>query len=102
MQSIAKVQTVDRTVNQLQSNIISAVNPILANPIVSGTILTSVSLVVGSNTISHNLNRNLQGWIIIRQRALSQIYDTQDSNPNPSITLILVASSAVVVDLYVF
>ena len=102
MQSIAKVQTLDRNFNQFQTNVTSSVNPVLANPLVNGTILPNVSLAVGSNTISHTLNRNLQGWIIVRQRALSQIFDTQDSNPNPSLTLILVASTAVVVDLYVF
>lgn len=100
--SIARVQTEDRNVNQLQSNIAKALNPVLSNPISSGSILTGISLKAGANTVSHKLNRILQGWVLVRQRQVATIYDTQDTNNNPSLTLTLVSSADVVVDLYVF
>ncbi len=100
--AITRVQTQDRTINQLQNNIINSVNPILGNAITNGTILSGIKLTSGSNTINHTLGRNLQGWIVIRQRASATIYDLQDTNPRPSLTLILHSSGSVVVDLYVF
>lgn len=100
--SIAKVQTQDRNVNQLQQNVTQAVNPVLKNPIVFGTILTNVQLTAGTNTISHGLGRTLQGWFEVRKRADASIYDNQDSNGSPAQTLILVSDVAVSINLYVF
>lgn len=102
MQAIALVQTQDRNVNQLQGNIKKAVDPVLANPLVDGQILQDVELVTGLNTINHGLGRNLQGWFLVRQRASASVYDTQDDNLNPALTLLLTASAPVVVNLYVF
>ena len=48
------------------------------------------------------LQRPLQGWYIVRQRALASIYDTQDSNQNPSLTLNLTSNAVVSVDIAVF
>lgn len=106
MAAIPQVQTTDpvtaRTVNQLQQNIINAVNPVITNPLTQGTILTGQQLSPGSNTINTGINRTLQGWIIVRQRAAATIFDTQDSNPTPTKTLRLNSSAAVSVDIYVF
>jgi hypothetical protein len=102
MAVIPFVQTTDRNINQLQTNIISALQPLLLGGILDGTVLTNVSLVSGSNAVPHGLNRKLQGWIIVRQRAAATVYDTQDNNPNPTSTLLLTSSAGVVVDLYVF
>ena len=80
----------------------SQLDPVLANPTNKNLILTNVSLAIGSNTINHKLGRKLQGWKIVRQRASSVIYDLQDSNQRPELTLVLQASAAVVVDIEVF
>lgn len=100
--TIPSVQTDDRNVNQLQSNINNSLAPLLNNPVLMGSILTSQALGIGSNTIVHKLNRQLQGWFIVRQRALANIYDTQDSNASPATYLLLTSDAAVTVDIYVF
>lgn len=102
--AIAKVQTVDRNINQLQSNISQATQAVLNNPLANGgALLTSVPLKVGANVVSHKLGRKLQGWFIVRMRgAFSQIFDTQDSNGDGVRTLLLNSSVAVTVDLFVF
>lgn len=80
-----------------------ALNPIIANPTNSASILKSISLTVGINVINHKLGAPLQGWSIIRMRNVtSNIHDLQDSNQTPALTLVLVSSAAVVVDLMVF
>lgn len=99
---VSQVQTTDRVIGQIQSNIITPLNLILSNPITDGILLQNVTLSSGDNSINHKLGRKLQGWFIVRQRASASIYDKQDSNSLPDKTLSLNASAQVTVDLYVF
>lgn len=96
------IQTQDRILNQIQNNISNPVNQLTSNPLTNGSILSSVTLTAGPNSINHLLGRTLIGWTIVRLRAASSIYDTQDTNPTPTLTLNLVASATVVCDIYVF
>lgn len=80
----------------------SMLEPPLSLPINSGILLQKVSLASGSNSINHLLQRKPIGWFITRQRSAATVYDTQDSNQRPELTLNLTASAAVTVDLYVF
>lgn len=102
MQKIQLVQTQDREVNQLQANIVKAVSPLLQNPALFGLLLTRQVLGAGANTVLHKLGRPLQGWVIVRQRSLASVYDTQDLQAEPETFLNLTASAPVTVDLYVF
>ena len=92
----------DKDVMMLQTNWASAINPVLNNAFNNGLLLKDQSLAVGANVINHKLGRKLQGWVLTRVRAASSIYDTQDTNQSPQLTLNLQSSAAVVVDLYVF
>lgn len=76
--------------------------PMLANPSNNSLILKKVALINGTTTINHLLGRKLQGWKIVRQRAAASIYDVQDSNQTPELTLKLVSNAAVTVDIEVF
>jgi len=80
----------------------SILNPIVANPANNSIILKNIELSVGTNVINHKLGRNLQGWQIIRKRASADIYDTQDTNQMPNLTLTLVSDAIVTIDLAVF
>jgi hypothetical protein len=96
------VQTQDRNINQLQLNIGNVIDPLLQNAFNLGALLPNVSLTTGTNQISHGLGRAVQGWTVVRfQNSFAQIYDMQNSNPNPSL-LVLVSSAPVTVNLYVF
>lgn len=86
----------------LQTNWASILNPIVDNPALKSIILKNISLIAGSNTINHKLGRKLQGYTLVRTRAASTIYDTQDDNQRPELTLLLTASAPVVVDILVF
>lgn len=102
MRSIALVQTDDRKVNQLQQNLKQALDPLLQNPLVNGYVIANTNLVSGDNTISHGLNRPLQGWFPVLIDAAVAIYDNQSSNTTPSTTLILNSSGTATISLYVF
>lgn len=80
----------------------SLINPVLDSPTAQNLILQNISLVTGSNKINHKLGRKLQGWKIIRQRSAASIYDNQDNNVSPDLTLLLVSSANVSVNIEVF
>jgi hypothetical protein len=101
--SLLPIYTSDSKVLTLLQNAWAAIlNPWLRNPHSQSISLNSLQLAIGQNRINHLLGRKLQGWVIIRQRGPASLYDTQDSNPNPELTLSLVASAAVSVDLEVW
>lgn len=91
------------TLPQMMTKWAAAINPLLSNPILDSSTLASVQLTTGANVINHKLGRNLQGWKITRMRSnFSQIFDTQDANQTPNLTLNLNSSANVVVDIEVF
>jgi hypothetical protein len=101
MKSFSRVQTLDRTINQLQDNLGKAINDLNANPLSSGVLLEGVDLVSGDNTIYTTLPQALTGWIVVRMNTYRDIYDKQDSNTN-SQTLILNSTGTTTVSLFVF
>lgn len=100
--SLPIFQTSSKDLSLLQTNWAMQINPVLQIPLNSGMILQNVSLVSGSNTINHKLGKKLQGWFIVRQRAAAEVYDLQDSNLYPELTLILNSNASVNVNLFVF
>lgn len=89
--------------SQMLTKWASILNPLLKNPALDSLILENVTLVTGSNVINHKLGRPLQGFKVTRMRSnFAEIYDTQDSNQMPQLTLNLNASAGVVIDLEVF
>ena len=92
----------DETVQLLQNKWAAIINPVVNNPSNNARIIKDYSLSIGSNTINHKLGKKLQVWRLVRKRAAAEIYDDQDNNPSPQLTLVLVSDSNVVVDLEVF
>lgn len=80
----------------------SQLDPLLAKPTSSSIILKNVSLAAGTTVVNHLLGRVLQGWKLVRVRSAATIYDEQDSNQTPNLTLVLNSSAAVIVDIEVF
>lgn len=80
----------------------STINPVLSNPIVGGNLLQNVAVTTGANTINHGLNDRLQGYIVVMNNAAATFYDSQKTNPRPDLTLVLNASGAAIISLYVF
>lgn len=98
-----KVNTDDKDINKLQENLSQFFVSIENNPIIDGTLFKEVVLTSGqANLIEHKLSRKPLGWVVIRKRGQSDIWDLQDSNSLPSRTLDLRCSSTVTVDLWIF
>lgn len=76
-----------------------SLNPVLANPLLSGKVLGPITLVSGVNAVNHGLGRTMQGWFITDQNALASIYR---SAPLNATNLVLTSSAAVTLLLWVF
>lgn len=100
--SLPIFQSDNKELSLLQTSWSTAINPVLKFPINQGDVLQGVVLAIGTNVINHLLGRKLIGWFIVRQRALANVYDTQDSNTRPAISLFLVSDAVVTVDIFVF
>lgn len=87
---------------QLMPKWAAILNPVIACPIINGLLLEDISLETGANVINHKLGRKLIGWIIVRQNADASIYDMQEFNQMPQLTLNLTSSADCNVSLWVF
>lgn len=94
--------TAIRELSMLQTQWKSQLDPVIADPSNNSIILKNISLVIGTNTINTRLGRTLQGWKIVRQRSPGAIYDNQDTNQTPNLTLILISDAIVSIDLEIF
>lgn len=80
----------------------ASINPMLANPLMSGQLIKDQVLVTGVNSINHGLQRKLRGYYVVLNSAAVTFYDSQASNQTPDLTLKLNASGPTTVSLYVF
>ena len=101
--SFKKIDIEDKVIARFQDNVEQAVSQLPSTDIIQGRLVKDVSLLSASTVkVSHKLGRPVVGWFIVRQRASAIIWDSQDSNATPSLTLDLNCSANVVVDLWVF
>lgn len=97
--NLPQFQNDDKDFQLMQSSWATALSPLLKNPANNGSILPNVTLVTGDNVINTLLGRKLVGWSIVRKRSAADIYDKQDTNLTPQLTLVLNSSAPCVVDL---
>jgi hypothetical protein len=91
----------DQSLNLLQTQWGTQLNPVIGNPLVSGVLQKNIKLVPGVNAVNHMLSRNLQGYIITGMHGnFTQIYDT--TSTQPSLILNLNSSVAATIDIYCF
>jgi hypothetical protein len=100
--TFSRIQAPNDILNRIQQNLSKTINPMVNLPQTQVLILKSVVLASGTNYVQHKLGHTLTGWRIIRQRSAASIYDQQDQNLSPAITLALVSSAAVTCDIEVF
>jgi hypothetical protein len=87
------------TFDQLLTKWSAILNPSLANPLNSVSILNGVVLKNGATVINHLLGQMQQGWMILDQNAAASIYRSSPFNDK---TLTLTSNAVVTVSLGVF
>lgn len=89
-------------INKVQEYVGLALRPLLANPLLDGLLLEDVELANGVTEVPHKLGRELRGWLIVRQDANASIWDSQTAHTRRNVSLMLNASAAVTVSIWVF
>ena len=103
IKTFKKTNFKDQEITKLQSNIEIALQPVFNSSIIDGVLIKDVCLDPSiRNEVLHKLNRKPLGYIIIRKREDSRIWDLQDTNTAPKRTFTLACSHEVVVDIWFF
>lgn len=101
MQQLPQFQSELDQFTMMQNAWAGILNPVIKNPILYGRILNA-SLNVGDNTINHLLGRATQGWFLVGNNAVVNLYDKQSTNQMKNLTLILNSDAVANVNIYVF
>lgn len=99
MAALPIFKTDNKDMMLLQTKWAAELNAVLKNPITNPILLKDVSLTTGTNVINHRLGQTLQGWFITDIDGTAAIYR---SAPKNNLTLTLISSANVTVDLAVF
>lgn len=86
---------------KMQTTWAQALNPIIANLLLQGQLLSNQELTTGTNTVNHKLGRNIIGWFLISPQGPAVIYQ-EAYQPNPSLFITLNSSADVVTGIWVF
>lgn len=86
----------------MQTKWASQLNPLLSKEITKGQLLQDIVLINGKTVVNHKLGRPLIGYWVVLKNAAAEIYDSQDTNQMPQLTLVLNSNAAVTVSLWVF
>lgn len=98
--SIPLLQLGDFKLEQMQKNVVGAINNMNKVPFLNGNLLQNVSLSTSETKIPHKLSRDYQGFIITNINANANAWVS--STDGKSQTINLTASASCVVDIWVF
>lgn len=85
----------------MQTKWASQINPVLANLLVQGQLLTDISLINGTTAVNHKLGRIPNGWFLVSPMGAATVYQAAQQI-NPTLTLSLVSNTAIQTSVWVF
>jgi len=86
---------------KMQTTWAQQLDPVLANLLINGQLLTDQVLVSGANAINHKLGRKPNGWFVVAPEAAGTVYQAS-YQINPALTLTLISSATIPCSLWVF
>ena len=102
LKDFKKVKLEDHALTQLQNNVAGFTGQLVSNPLLSGVLLTGISIINGVTSISHGLGRPPQGYIVVRSTAAVSVWDVVVNQTTPNATLQLSANAAATISIYIF
>lgn len=85
----------------MQTSWAQQIDPVLANLLVQGQLLSNVSLINGTTAINHKLGRIPLGWFLVSPLGAATVYQAA-YQPNPTLTLTLTSNAAITTSIWVF
>lgn len=77
-------------------------NPVINQPLNGGLIVKNVMIESTGSQVNHGLGRKPQGWFLVRKRGAGDVWDQQDTNTRPDLTLSLISSVTLKADIFIF
>lgn len=97
-----RVRSQDSLIRSLQDAVGFVLQDIVSKDILDGQILSDVELTTAPKYIDHGLGREIRGYIVVMKDADESVWDNQKINQTPQSNVLLIASGAVTVTLWVF
>jgi len=101
-QNFTQLYTGDAPVDQVQSYIGTALQPLLSLPFSAGNRVQDVELGSADTYVSHGLETTPEGFIVLKSNAAQVVFESSTINSNPNRFMILQAGGTVTVDLFFF
>ena len=89
------------TLPAMQTTWAQQLDPVIANLLVNGQLLTDLTLLPGSNAVNHKLGHTPNGWFLVSPKAAGIVYQAAQQ-PNPTLILTLISSATVPCSIWVF
>lgn len=86
---------------QMQVNWANQLNPVIANLLVQGQLLSNLEITTGSNVINHKLGRKPIGWFVVAPMGPVVLYQAAEQLL-PNLLLTLTSDADVTLSLWVF
>ena len=103
MKKLKKHFTQDQDISAVQDNVADYLNQLDRLPQLDSHIIRDVVLNSAvDNQVAHELNRNIEGWQIIRKNANAVVWESSTTNPSPTKFVLLRASAACKVTILFF
>ncbi len=99
-----KIKTKDEDLTRVQNAVASAVDPLLANPILDGRLVEGIVLTAAVFTnVPHKLGRKVRGFFIADRNAQATVWrDPSTANPDEAKFLRLTTDATVTINLWVY
>jgi len=101
-QNFTQLYTGDAPVDQVQSYIGTALQPLLSLPFSAGNRVQDVELGSTDTHVAHGLETTPEGFIVLKSNAAQVVFESGTANDNPNRFMILQAGGTVTVDLFFF
>lgn len=100
---LRRIQSDDRTQNQLQDNVGDVLDQITARAHLDSQVLYNVRLVVGeANVVPHKLGRAYSSFLPCSMQGVADVWEDKDNNNSPQLNLILYSNGNITLDLEVW
>lgn len=99
MAQLPLIKIGDPAVQQMETLWKSALDPVLANLLLQGNLISNITLNNGVTVINHKLGRMQLGWFLTDNTGIATIYRSQPFN---NLTLTLTSNASEVVSIWCF
>jgi hypothetical protein len=100
--NFTQIHSENAEVTRLQSHIKTTLTPLLELPISDGVLIKNLSIETSDTRVNHGLGREYEGFVVTRLQSNAVIYESDSTNTDKNLFILLKGSSAATADIYFF